>query len=273
MNASTLIDVGAARIAHLKWTLAVEALVANPKESIEIQSHQNCALGRWIHASGLQAYGNSDAMQLLVRTHKNFHEAAHALTTNEQRDSKHLKESLGDFMTLSRDIIFYLTEIELDSLELRHKKQVIAHPVSSLMHRLFNGPHHALPDNRGPLNVSYARLLHLNWARSLTKAFRGWGHDAHLESAEDCTLGDWLRTTDASLRKKHIEINYLRATHKKFHTQAEETLMFLRRRSENAAQKSYTKTLRLSREIIYVLSLMELKLLDSGIVVCEEGLI
>ncbi len=267
------INVGIARIAHLKWTLAIEAIVANPQDTIEIESHKNCELGRWIHHTGIHAYGNFDAMHLLVRTHKNFHEVAHAVLENKLGDNTTIKQSLGDLLTLSRDIIYFLTELELDSLELRHKKQVIAHPVSSLFNRIFNGPHHALPDDHGPLNVSYARLLHLNWARGLTKAFRGWGQDAHLESAENCMLGDWLRTTGASLKKKHIEINYLSAVHKKFHTQAGETIMFLQRRSENAAQKSYTKTLKLSREIIYVLSLMELKLLNSGIVVCEEGLL
>ena len=267
------LDVSTARIAHLNWTLAIESMVSNPERVVEIDSSKECELGRWIQTTGLCSYGHFDAVNLLVRTHQHFHEVAHEMVDDRFKEKKLLTQELNDLLTLSRDIVYFLTELELDILELKHRQQVISHPITSFMQRIIHGPHHASPDDHGPLNVSFARLVHLNWVRSLAKSFRGWGHDAHLESEEACILGHWLRETDSSLRKKHIEINYLKAIHKKFHIQSEETILFLKRKSENAAQKSYTRALKLSREIIYILSITEIKLLDSGIVMREDSLI
>ncbi|CAK0782379.1 CZB domain-containing protein [Gammaproteobacteria bacterium] len=272
METKTRLDIGTARIVHLNWTLALESMVSNPQNLTEIQSHMDCELGQWIYTKGLRDYGDFDATRLLMRTHQHFHEVAHEMMEARLNDKESLSQKLGDIRTLSRDIVYFLTELELDILERKHQQKILAHPFQSLINRLFGGPYHALPDDRGPLNVSYARLVHLNWTRSLTKAFRGWGQDAHLESAEDCALGDWLHTTAESLSNKHVEIAQLKAVHKKFHIQAEETILFLQRRRENLSQASYTKTLELSRVIIYLLSMIELILLDSGMVVREDSI-
>ncbi|CAK0771381.1 conserved hypothetical protein [Gammaproteobacteria bacterium] len=266
---NTTLNISVARLAHLNWTMALESMVLNPQHSVEIQSYQDCELGHWIYTTGLHSYSNFDATNLLVRTHKHFHEVAHEMVENKLEDKK-LEQKMRDMLLLSRDIVYFLTELELNILEFRHQKETIAHPFRSLVSRLFNGPHHALPDEQGPLNVSYARLVHLNWVRSLNKSFRGWGHNAHLESEEDCSLGSWLNSTGTSLSEKHIEIGHLETIHKEFHVSSRKTIYFLRHRRESAAQKSYTKTLELSRKIIYILSIIELKLLDSGVVVREE---
>ncbi|CAK0740756.1 CZB domain-containing protein [Gammaproteobacteria bacterium] len=271
MDTKTRLDIGTARIVHLNWTLALESMVSNPHNITEIQSHMDCELGRWIYTKGLRDYGDFDAIRLLMRTHQHFHEVAHEMMEARLKGEEHLTEKLQDIRILSRDIVYFLTELELDILERKHQQKILAHPFQSLINRLFNGPYHALPDDHGPLNVSYARLVHLNWTRGLTKSFRGWGQDAHLESAEDCALGDWLHTTAESLSNKHVEISQLKAVHKKFHVQAEETILFLSRRRENLAQASYTKTLELSRVIIYLLSMIELILLDSGMVIREDS--
>lgn len=279
MAESTRLNLGTARLVHLSWALGLESMVANPKSAIDIDSYQDCELGRWIQTTALQTLGDFDATHLLIRTHQHFHESAAALSSQIVRsreesrsvDKALFAQEMDDVHALSRDIVYNLTELELGILERRHKQRLLTHPIESLFQRIFVGPYTARSDDQGPLNVSHARLIHLNWANTLSQAFRGWGRDARLESEEDCALGDWLRTAGVLLGAKHVVIGRLKAAHVEYHLHVAETICALQSRREKAAQRGYTKTLELSREIVYLLSVLEFRLLESGGVVREES--
>jgi hypothetical protein len=165
---------------------------------------------------------------------------------------------------LSRDIIFYLTEMELEALERRQQKPTSIRPTRSLFQRLFTGPFHALPEDHGTLKVSQARLIHLRWERGLMDAFRLRGKDTTLESAEVCALGVWIHATGLQNYHNLPEIIQLDETHKAFHTQADTVLRALRSKQHKRAEASYKQTRELSRKVVYLLSAIEYKLLDSN---------
>ncbi|MBF0381766.1 MAG: CZB domain-containing protein [Magnetococcales bacterium] len=264
MRNNPKLDLGLARIAHLNWEYEMESATHGSSISKEAQSHEDCELGRWLYGPAQKNYGALEAIQPLLDSHKSFHQAAGRLATACKGDSSEaIAGELDIVRSLSRDIIFYLTEMELEAIERLHLSTTTTRPPRTLIQRLFAGPFHALPEDRGTLKVSQARLIHLRWERSLMDAFRNRGKDTTLESSEMCALGVWIHATGVQ-RYGHLpEIAKLDETHKAFHTHAKNVISSLRNRQDKRAEASYKQTREYSRRVIYLLSAIEYKLLDS----------
>ncbi|MBF0444659.1 MAG: CZB domain-containing protein [Magnetococcales bacterium] len=265
MVSNPKLDLGLARIAHLNWEFEMESISRGVSKSSGVQSYQDCELGRWLHGQGIKTYSKVEGTHPLVGAHRDFHEAAKRLVQVCQceGDSSNIDKELQIVRRLSRDIIFHLTEMELDSLEYRQEKSIPKRPTRSLFQRIFSGPFSALPKDHGTLEVSQARLIHLRWSRNLTNAFRHWGKDTNLESADMCALGVWIHATGLQQYRNLPEITQLDEAHKAFHDHASTTLRALRHKQLKRAEENYGKTLDFSRKVIYLLSVIEFKLLDS----------
>lgn len=94
-------------------------------------------------------------------------------------------------------------------------------------------------------------------------AFRHRGRDTILESAEVCALGVWIHATGLQKHRKLPEMAQLDIIHKEFHSQANTVLRALRQKQNKRAESSYQKSRDLSRRVVYLLSAIEFKLLDS----------
>ncbi|MBF0124640.1 MAG: CZB domain-containing protein [Magnetococcales bacterium] len=272
MLRNTRLDIGIARHIHLNWEFELEAVALGMRAPTEIQSHEECELGRWIHTDGLRSYRDLDAIYLLIESHRRFHNAARRIVSlHQQERSADVAAELEVVRTLSREIIFRLTEIELDTLGQQQLPD--AHPVRHFIQSLLNGPYHALPEDRNILNVSHARLVHLSWARNLKKAFRNFGRQVEMESADKCAMGVWLHTTGLTRHSQLPEIGLLDSAHQSFHFMAERAIRAFHGKREQYADQSYGEALDLSRKIIYLLSVIEFKLLDSQSVTRESTIL
>ncbi|MBF0192948.1 MAG: CZB domain-containing protein [Magnetococcales bacterium] len=264
MSSNPKLDLGLARIAHLNWEYEMESATKGSSISLEAQSHEDCELGRWLNGPAQRNYGALESIQPLLVAHKAFHQAASrlAIACNDGGE-KNISQELETVRRLSRDIIFHLTEMELEALEKSHITTSNARQPRSLFQRLFAGPYHALPEDKGTLKVSQARLIHLRWERNLMEAFRHRGKDITLESSEICALGVWINATGVKRYSDLPEIAKLDETHKAFHTHAKNVISALRNKQDKRAEASYKQTREFSRRVIYLLSAIEYKLLDS----------
>ncbi|MBF0159093.1 MAG: CZB domain-containing protein [Magnetococcales bacterium] len=274
MSSNTRLDISIARTIHINWETELEAVALGLQEPIDIQSHETCELGRWIHGNGMRLYRDLDAIHLLIDAHRRFHEAAQriVLLRRQKRDGE-IAVDLERVRTLSREIIFRLTEIELDTLGQQQQPSLSANPLRNFVQTLLNGPYHALPEDRNILNVSQARLVHLRWARNLKKAFRNFGRSVDLESSDRCAMGVWLKTTGLTHHHNLTEIGLLDDAHQSFHFMAERAIRAFHGKWEQHADQSYSEALDLSRKVIYLLSVIEFKLLDSKVIARESTLI
>ncbi|MBF0284432.1 MAG: CZB domain-containing protein [Magnetococcales bacterium] len=260
------LDIGIARIVHLNWELQLERMVSGGHDPVALEDHETCELGRWIHSTGVRAHGDLDELPQLIEAHRRFHQAAQYIVLTKGiplLDAK-VGQALEIVRSLSREILFLLTAIELRVLENEHQRQSLAHPLRRLIQAIFEGPFHALPGDDDILNVSQARLIHLRWAQDLTKAFRHRGRDVTLESAEKCAMGVWLRATGLTRHGQIEEVAQLDALHQAFHDKAEQTLRALRGKRDELAERHFGETRELSRKVIYLLSVIEFKLLESS---------
>ncbi len=262
MAANPKLDLGLARIVHLEWEFEMESARPGSMISHAAQSHENCELGRWLHGVGTRVYGDFEAIQELLAAHKDFHDAATRLAS-ACKDGSDIASELQTVRRLSREVIFLLTEMELEALERDQRTPITTPKVRSLFQRLFVGPFHGTPDDRVTLEVSQARLIHLRWEKSLMEAFKHRGRDTILESAEVCALGVWIHSTGLQQFANLPEISMLDSVHKEFHTQANTVLRALRKKQNKRADSSYELTRALSRQVVYLLSVIEYKLLDS----------
>jgi hypothetical protein len=264
MSSNPKLDLGLARIAHLNWEYEMESATHGSSISLEAQSHEDCELGRWLHGPAQKNYGALESIQPLLVAHRAFHQAASRLAIAcKESGGANIAQELEIVRRLSRDIIFHLTEMELEAIERLHLKTSTVRTPRTLFQRLFAGPFHALPEDHGTLKVSQARLIHLRWERSLMDALRHRGKDITLESSEMCALGVWIHATGVQRYGNLPEIAQLDETHKAFHTHAKNVISSLRNKQDKRAEASYKQTRDYSRRVIYLLSAIEYRLLDS----------
>lgn len=270
----TRLDIGIARNVHLNWETEIEAVVRGGKKDISLQSHEDCELGLWLHATGIRKYGHYDATRQLVNVHRRFHKAAdQILSSLKQSNWDGAETNLQEVRDMSQEIVFLLTEIELSSLERQHRHQLASHPIQSLFLRLFGGPFNAIPADSKVLEVSHARLVHLLWTRGLSSAFGTRGRNSRLEPAETCALGVWIHSVGLLRHPEIVEMVVLDNVHKFFHAKAEATVLALSKKNDARADKSYAEMLKFSREAIYLLSMIEFKLLSAETIVRTENIL
>ncbi|MBF0212550.1 MAG: CZB domain-containing protein [Magnetococcales bacterium] len=261
------IDFGITRISHVVWESELEELVQHRRKTVHLSSHQNCELGIWLHGEGIRELYHLSPIRQLVDVHEKFHRSAlHLLSLVSSSTPENVEKEMQLVRSLSRDIVYLITEAELDYLEHKPLEDFSAHPFKTMIHRLFNIhiPDFGDSGNRGVLEVSQARLMHLRWSRQLLKAFQHWGRDAILEPAEACFVGIWIREVGSLNRQYEASIRELDEKHQLFHQRAEETIRLLRRKSFRKSEEAYQDVVLLGREVLYLLTRIEMALLQSG---------
>ncbi|MBF0621349.1 MAG: CZB domain-containing protein [Magnetococcales bacterium] len=257
------LDINVARMIHLNWELDLEALIEKRQPIENLTSYQDCDLGLWLHGDGLHTLGSFSAIRQLVMVHKRFHETVDSVAKMTSDHDK--REGLSEVRTLSREVIYLLTQAEMEYLNAHDQGIGLNQPMFKLWDRLF-GRREEKMTQQAMLDVSHARLLHLKWVQSMPQAFRNHGHGMNLDTAELCSLGVWIHAVGLKKYGQIQEINQLDETHQAFHEYTANTLTALRNKQDSAATHTFAEVHRLSREIIYLLSLVEYKLLDSSAV-------
>jgi len=276
------LDVNAARLAHLRWELALEALVNGVGAREPMQGHEDCVLGTWIYGTGLRRYGGLGSVWELKTVHKRFHHVAEEIMAAlASGDEPAAAAALQTARRLSAKILYLLTALELDVIEMAVDK-VRADNIPSRFMRLFlpkprNFTDFAFAEKAGDdptgrrLNVGGARLTHLKWIRSLQMAFRGHGKNVAAQPSEECSLGVWIH----GVAMKELGTNeYLKAldvAHKRFHREVGTVLMMLRSRNARRADEAYEEALALSAEIVALLTRLQLDLIDSQLLSVESS--
>jgi hypothetical protein len=164
---------------------------------------------------------------------------------------------------LSREIVFLLTAIELSSLEMQQRGNILTGPIKNLLRRLFDNSNSTISGKNNLLEIGHARLVHLQWSRNLLTAFKDWGNSITLESAAKCSLGAWINAIGLERYESIPEIKELDNMHRAFHAKAEETIRALRKKNMKKSDHFYEQMLDYSTEVIYLLSVLELRLIDS----------
>lgn len=251
------LDISAALNVHLNWEAELESLVRGDTKAESLQAYEDCALGIWLHSVGMKKYGHYNETAQLFKIHKEFHkEAAKVVSDLEDMKQGPAEKAMKKVQYLSREIVYLLSLIELNSLE---EEKNSFYPFRDFIVRLFYGPHHALLSDTKILDISHARLLHLRWAQSLSKEFR-WGRKAAIEPAETCALGVWIHAVGLKQHKDIPQIKVLDRTHKAFHRKALSTIRTLSKKGHVLSDSIYLETLQLSKDILYLLSQIEISL-------------
>ena len=260
----TRLDIDIARMAHLTWEQDLEAMVLNGEITEDMQSHKDCELGTWLYKTGIKKYKNNNTINQLISTHEVFHTVAERIMYDRKNtDSISFKMDLKKIRELSREIIFHLTIIELSSLEMQRRNQFLSNPIKSLLKRLFENTSDTISGENKILEIGHARLVHLQWSRNLLAALHDWGKNSPLESVQKCALGAWIQSVGLTRHKSMPEIQKLDKIHQLFDTRAEEKVRALRKKNVKKSDQNYMEMLNLSSEVIYLLSVLELHLVDS----------
>lgn len=108
------VDLLKAKINHLNWrTRLLEYLEGkNSLSKEEVLSHEQCQLGKWIYAEGMQKYGHLNSMQLLELYHKNLHDAIRRVfELQEAKQFDKAKQEYQRMKELSELVIRQLDEM------------------------------------------------------------------------------------------------------------------------------------------------------------------
>ncbi|GAB6054489.1 hypothetical protein JCM17960_33090 [Magnetospira thiophila] len=278
------LDVNIARLIHLKWEDQLEDLVAGKGGPVQLQSHEDCDVGVWIYGSGLQKYAHTRDVWILKDVHKSFHKAADAVARAVADEDHELAElHLAQVRNLSKEIIFHLTSMELSVIESQWTRDLARSP-TRLLQRLLGGGekppalhmmHTETESGIGPikrrknnlgamlLNVNVARLAHMRWTIDLEKAFRRHGKAVSLQPSEQCELGVWLHSVALKRFEDSPTFLELDRNHKRFHELSERTVSALHHRRYRQADDFYEELKRLSREVIFLLTRIEMDLENS----------
>ncbi|MBF0604899.1 MAG: CZB domain-containing protein [Nitrospirae bacterium] len=267
---STPLDVNIARISHLRWELELEAVALGANKTLHMPKHQDCELGIWLHSRGQQQIENRSLLEGLLSWHKQFHQTAELImlhgpsTQSPPLPKGKMDELLAQLRSSSRHIVTLLTQAELEFYGDELKIPSTSQPLAKFVTRLFQGPHTAASETIGILEIGHARLVHLQWANHLPDTFRNRGRHVSLEPAELCALGVWIHGTGLKRFGQINELVLCDQAHTAFHTRAAETLRNLRKHRDEHADRAYAEVLNLSKEIIYLLSVIEYRLLGDA---------
>ena len=118
------------------------------------------------------------------------------------------------------------------------------------------------------LDILIARMIHVEWIHQLKRALDESSTVVSLRSHSDCELGTWLYRKGLRVYSHIPEIELLEESHKAFHDAAEKVRKWhngakLNPQPEEAAQArlAYEEALKMSKEIVYHLTNLELEIL------------
>ncbi|MBF0517503.1 MAG: CZB domain-containing protein [Nitrospirae bacterium] len=116
------------------------------------------------------------------------------------------------------------------------------------------------------IDITLARITHIEWAYQLELALQKRNLTINIRNYNECELGVWLYTNALRLYGDIQEINSLEQEHKMFHVTAEKVVKWhnspsLSARYDAQAQIDFEEVQRKSKEIVYLLTMLEFKML------------
>jgi chemotaxis signal transduction protein len=113
-DANTL-DFASARSKHQLWQSKLREFLDGKGTMTLAQagSYQDCALGKWLYASGLEQFGGLAEMQQLEKLHQRFHEVVcEVISSKASGDTARSEQELARVESLSAQIVSLLTALE-----------------------------------------------------------------------------------------------------------------------------------------------------------------
>ncbi|MBF0247229.1 MAG: CZB domain-containing protein [Alphaproteobacteria bacterium] len=284
MTIDIFLDVNVARLSHVQWEQELEHLVQGGKAPQALQSHEDCALGRWIYGRGLATYAKNRDLWALKEAHKEFHHRAdEVVTLMEKGDTPGAKAVMERIGQLSREVVYRLTGMELAVLQRDWRSRALLHPgrmLDRLMgrpasHKMFpmiasTVPRKRLGIGRSKverrailLDANAARLTHVMWIQDLEHSFRHRGKGVQVQPAEECDLGVWIHGEGHDEFGSAPEFLALDQKHKEFHRYAQKTIASLSHGEYQHADTAYQHAIQLSQEIVVLLTRIELNFEDA----------
>ena len=267
MRVMSSFDITKARLAHLDWVFRTNRILDQGLSPVQdfSSSHRGCELGVWLHGEARRKYGRSDQIRQLAMEHRRFHQAVDEMLQALQRgDIDKTREMLINVSHMSKDIIYLLTLLELKSLERQRQGQGVL-GVLSFIEDFFAPNTNWLepPKKRGSnpaVELTYARLEHLRWSSKIDHSFRNFGQGAKLRTHNQCEFGIWIQGEGLQRYGGMPEIHILEGVHKSFHGAANQVIKSLQERRYRQADEAYVDIQNLSREIAWLLTVIEYRL-------------
>ncbi|MBF0370809.1 MAG: CZB domain-containing protein [Magnetococcales bacterium] len=113
------------------------------------------------------------------------------------------------------------------------------------------------------LDINIARVVHLNWELSLEALISGGRKEVWLPNHENCDLGVWLHGSGLAQPGGFDAAIQLVEVHRQFHEVAERLSSGFHSQGREVAEKELEKVRNLSREILFLLTSLELDHLGS----------
>ena len=267
MKVSVTFDINKARLVHLDWVIRIEkSLELGPDSApCALQHYQDCELGLWLHGEGRSKYRQYDDIRQLTVEHRRFHHAVeHLLIAIHDGNQVKSKEILIGVRHMSKDIIYLLTLLELRTIEKQRTVQ-LGGGIFAFIDSLFATESAWLEPPRArqgspSVDITYARLAHLRWASRLDHRFKNYGQGVALQSHDACDFGTWIQKIGMKKYSDLEEIHLLDVVHKSFHEEASRIIRHLQNRHLQKADEAYTDVQNLSREIAWLLTILEYRL-------------
>ena len=122
------LDFSVVRDRHRQWIDTLQQ-VLDGKNTLTVQqagSHESCALGKWIDATGLKEYGAIDDIRVLEKAHKEFHHHVRNVLLHKGKGEDSLAQQELDVVEQSSHRILELTtSVERQVLESRNANIVV----------------------------------------------------------------------------------------------------------------------------------------------------
>ena len=117
------------------------------------------------------------------------------------------------------------------------------------------------------LDITIARITHVEWVHQLEMILHNSSSSVTLPSHHDCELGVWLYGEGLRTYKEIPEIGLLEKSHKVFHIAADNVVEWHNSSKFNSqktaqAEIDFRDALNTSKEIIYLLTMLEFKILQ-----------
>ncbi|CAK0757129.1 putative CZB domain-containing protein [Azospirillaceae bacterium] len=267
MKVKVTFDINKARLVHLDWVIRVEKILDQNTESapIALQHYQDCELGVWLHGAGRSKYRQYEDILRLAVEHRRFHHAVdHMLLALHEGNLIKTRELLIGVRHMSKDIIYLLTLLELKTVEDMRLNQFGGGFLATIESWFSSNVNWLEPPNTKEaspsVDITYARLAHLSWASRLDHRFRNYGKGVALQAHDSCDFGAWIQSVGLKKYADLDEIPLLETVHKGFHEAAARIIKHLQNRHLQRAEEAYIDVQNLSREIAWLLTLVEYRL-------------
>jgi len=117
------------------------------------------------------------------------------------------------------------------------------------------------------LDIMVVRITHVEWMHELEMMLEKSNTAINLRSCSECDLGIWLDGEARQVYKAIPEIKLLEISHEAFHVAADKVVAWhnhpgLSPQKMAQAQVDFDEALRMSKEIVYYLTMLEFKMLQ-----------